>query len=214
MNKARIFYFSIFFIFLQTCFFSRAMAQEEEPAQVDTADYERPMPPVLPLPEGQSVDELQIEEVDSVSQLDPGTSAFYSAVLPGLGQAYNDSHWKIPLIYIGGAFVAYSVNFNNRQYSTALRNLNLILFDPAVTTINDRDETHYDRATTFYRRNRDYSIIWGGILYALNIVDAYVDAHLQDFDINDDLAIRIKPSLFSTPGGQTGTGIALTLHFK
>ncbi len=212
MIKARLLYFSVYCTVLLFCFCSTAVAQEEEPVRTESSDYERPMPPVpVPLDEDQ-IDDLPIEVVDSLSPLDPGTSAFYSAVLPGLGQAYNGSHWKIPIIYIGGAFVAYSVNFNNRQYSTALRNLRGILYDPNFQA--DRDQNFYQRATDFYRRNRDYSIIMGGLLYGLNIVDAYVDAHLQDFDINDDLAVRLKPALIPTPGGFTGTGIALTIHFK
>ena len=211
MNKARILYFSIFWTFLLFGVHSKAMAQEEEPVQTEEEDTTYRIPPVL---DEDKIDDPPIEVVDTVSGLNPTTSAFYSAVLPGLGQAYNGSHWKIPLIYIGGAFVVYSVNFNNRQYSTAFRNLKLVTLDPNAATELGRDQGYYNRAAQFYRRNRDYSIIMGTLLYGLNILDAYVDAHLQDFEINDDLAVRVKPALIPTPGGPTGTGIALTLQFK
>ena len=214
MNKARIFYFSIFLTFLLCCFKTGAFAQEPLPADIPEAEEE-----AVPVIGSDELEDLPVEVVEDIVTPDPGISAFYSAVLPGLGQAYNGSHWKIPLIYIGGAFVASSVNFNNRRYSTALRNLDLIINDPNVTFVeNDRgqewEQQNWEQATNFYRRNRDYTIILGCLLYGLNILDAYVDAHLQDFDVSDDLSLRIKPSLISTPGGQAGTGIALTLHFK
>ena len=210
MNKARLVYFSICWTFLLLGLFSNAMAQEEGP--VRTEEEERPMPPVPPVLDEDKLDSLPIEEVDTVSGLNPTKSVFYSAVLPGLGQAYNGSHWKIPLIYIGGAFVVFAVNNNNRRYSTALRNLYLITRNPQANL--PFDQNRYNLETQFYRRNRDYAIILGTLLYGLNILDAYVDAHLQDFEINDDLAVRVKPALIPFPGGPTGTGIALTLHFK
>lgn len=189
-----------------------AAAQIVVPAEVDTARLE-PLEHEPPrMQESPEMD--QFEELDSLSGINPAKAAFYSAVLPGLGQAYNNSHWKIPVIYIGGAFVAYSVNFYNQLYSQYLRNLQIIALDPDVTQIDGRNLDQYDRAAAAARRQRDYTIIIGGLLYGLNIVDAYVEAHLKEFDLNDDLAMRVKPAFLPQGGGQPGAGIALTLHFK
>lgn len=197
-------------------------AYGQVPIPADTA--ERRPPDRQPL-EGRPVpileaDSLQdnLEEIDTVSPLVPGKAAFYSAVLPGLGQAYNNSHWKIPLIYIGGAFIAYQINTYHKLYSINLRNLQTLQLNTDLTFIpyagRDRDQAFFQNRTDSYRRERDYMIIIGGIIYGLNIVEAYVDAHLQDFDLNDDLSMRLKPTLLAGSAGQPGAGIALTFHIK
>lgn len=192
------------------------------PLPADTA--ERRSPDRQPL-EGKPVPILEadslkdkLEEIDTVSPLLPGKAAFYSAVLPGMGQAYNNSHWKIPLIYIGGAFIAYQVSTNHNRYSATLRNLQTLQLNTEIQTIfyagRDRNQGDFQNLTDRFRRDRDYMIIIGGVIYALNIVEAYVDAHLQDFDLNDDLSMRLKPSLLAGTAGQPGAGIALTFHIK
>ncbi|WP_017732575.1 DUF5683 domain-containing protein [Nafulsella turpanensis] len=187
------------------------LLQAQVPDPLDSTLYDNE-PPLLDTPKELVEDPVAI--VDSVSLIKPGKAAFYSAVLPGLGQAYNNAHWKIPIIYAGGAFVVYTVNFYNRQYSVALRNLQYIQFQPGVTEVNGRDADFYNRVASAARRQRDYIIILGTLLYTLNIVEAYVDAHLQDFNLSEDLALRLKPSIFAVPAGQTGAGIALTLRVK
>lgn len=217
MNKALFFYCGIYFLlFWAGCAFS---AGAQEPVNGDTSTTEPGIRVPLqgepvPVTETDNYDDLPVEEVDSVAIRKPSTAAFYSAVLPGLGQAYNNSHWKIPLIYLGGTLFIYRVNYLNRIYSTSLRNMRLIQRDPTVLEVDERDEAQWNRIVNASRRNRDYMIIIGGIFYALNIVEAYVDAHLQDFDVNDDLAIRLKPALMAGPGGGAGAGIALTFNFK
>lgn len=194
--------------------FSRqqAAAQVVVPSEVDTARME-PLEHQPPRNQQDATLE-QFEELDSLSDINPAKAAFYSAVLPGLGQAYNNAHWKIPVIYIGGAFIAYLVNDFNGQYSLYRNNLLRITLDENINQINGISGDRYERAASSARRQRDYTIIIGGLLYGLNIVDAYVEAHLKEFDLNDDLAMRIKPALLPHIGGQPGAGIALTLNFK
>lgn len=187
-------------------------AQVVVPSEVDTARME-PLEHQPPRNQ-QDANLEQFEELDSLSVINPAKAAFYSAVLPGLGQAYNNAHWKIPVIYIGGAFIAYFVNDFNRQYSMFRNNLMIITLDDRIDQINGISGDRYERAASAARRQRDYTIIIGGLLYGLNIVDAYVEAHLKEFDLNDDLAMRIKPALLPHAGGQPGAGIALTLNFK
>lgn len=214
-NQGLYFLFSCLMVGLAG-FFSEARAQEPLPA--DTSSIYRPTKekPIPLVQEEGYTDGTEL--IDSVSPLIPEKAAFYSAVLPGLGQAYNDSHWKIPLIYVGGAFIAYSVNFYNRRYSENIKNLNTIILDPEVTTIlvgrNPQDQTYFERQADRYRRERDYMIIMGGLLYGLNIVEAYVDAHLQDFNLNDDLSMRLKPALLPAAAGVPAAGLALTFRIK
>ena len=194
-----------------SAFFSEARAQD--PIPPDTSLY-RPMKdkPIPLVEEDGFPDEAEL--VDSLSPLLPAKAAFYSAVLPGLGQAYNNAHWKIPLIYIGGAFIAYQINTYHKLYSLNLSNLQLLQLQPDLTQIDGRDAAYYQRRVDSYRRERDYMIIIGGIVYGLNIVEAYVDAHLQDFDLNDDLSMRLKPALLAGAAGQPGAGFALTFYIK
>lgn len=222
MNKAFVFGFYLCCTLLLLSFSQQAVAQEPVPSTTDSAtdtiSYEDPLPPV-PITEHDNIADMPVEMVDTAYMGPmPGKAAFYSAVLPGLGQAYNDSHWKIPLIYIGGAIIGWTINNNHKQYSFFRQNLQLIVRDPSVSTVfyagQERELAYWDRRVLYYRRNRDYMIIIGGVLYMLNIVEAYVDAHLQDFNVSDDLAIRIKPALMAGPGGNTGAGIALTLNIK
>lgn len=193
-----------------------AVAQIVTPAETDTTLQDIPREEVPPgnRPSTVQGDLESMEEIDSVSLISPAKAAFYSAVLPGLGQAYNNSHWKIPIIYVGGAFIIQSVVHSNSEYNRFVRNMRIIDHDPEITEIDNRPFDVYERAAESARRNRDYTIIIGLGVYALNILDAYVEAHLKDFDLNDDLAMRIRPSLMAVSGSQPGAGIALTLHLK
>ena len=185
--------------------------QAQETGKPDTTQYDDE-PPLLDTPKELIEDPVAV--IDSVAPVKPGKAAFYSAVLPGLGQAYNNAHWKIPIIYAGGAFVVYTVNFYNRQYSVALRNLQVLQQEPGTTEINGRNADFYNRVANAARRQRDYTIILGTLLYTLNIVEAYVDAHLQDFNLNEDLSFRLKPAVFPAAANQPGFGVALTLRVQ
>ena len=142
----------------------------------------------------------QSEEVasDKITQLPvPGRAAMLSAALPGLGQAYNGAFWKIPIIYAGFGGVVFAVQFNQNQYNTwrsafiAKVDGNPNTIDPYPTFSNDAVR----RVMEFYRRNLELSYIAGVALYLLNILDANVQAHLMDFDVGDDLTMRISPSV-------------------
>lgn len=209
MNKAQGFYFFSLLLFLLLPFSFSVQAQE--PAPADTLQREQPEGRPVPLDE--SI-ERPVETVESAPKLDPGKAAFFSAVLPGLGQAYNNSHWKIPIIYLGGVLVVSSVRIYDRNYHSSLRQLEeRTHFPQAEAGPNAPSMETLIRQTNYYRRQRDYTIIMGGLLYVLNIVEAYSYAHLQDFDLSDDLAMRVRPAVLAAPG-TPGAGIALTLHIK
>lgn len=141
----------------------------------------------------------------------PAKAAFYSAVLPGLGQAYNGSGWKIPIIYAGLTYVVYAVDDYNQLYSENLRNLEIIQSDPAINEINNQDEGFYRNRADRYRRERDFSIILGCVVYGLNIVEAYVDAHLQSFDLSEDISLNVRPTLIPSPYGTANAGLKVSL---
>ena len=158
-------------------------------------------------------DEFVQINLDTTALPDPRKAAFLSAILPGMGQVYNGSLWKVPLVYAGGAAFVYAVNFYNMRYSESLRSFRTIRYNPDVQKINNRDEAFYGRQVDFYRRQRDYMIILSAAFYGLQIVEAYIDAHLQTFDLDDDLAMRIRPTLIPDPTGPMVAGIKITYTF-
>ena len=116
-----------------------------------------------------------------------------SAVLPGFGQFYNESYWKIPVVwgflgYLG--YQWYSLNNSYKQYKT--------LFDQSLKD-QDKNSPIYLRNREFFRDQRDLFAVYIGLTYFLNLVDAYVDAQLFDFNVNEDqfgqkvqLSLKIK----------------------
>ncbi|MBL0104263.1 MAG: hypothetical protein IPP51_11220 [Bacteroidetes bacterium] len=160
---------------------------------------------------GQSTDSLSV-----MAKKRANRAALYSAILPGLGQAYNKKYWKLPILYAGFGTLYYFIHSNNveyQKYKTAL----LYRYDSDSLTIDP-----YEKYTTedikirrdYYRRNRDLSYILTGILYTLNILDAYVDSQLMDFDVSDDLSLHTAPAIFPMADGTTTAGLHLTLTFK
>ncbi len=158
-----------------------------------------------------------IEQFSSVSKLDPNQSALLSAVLPGLGQAYNGQYWKLPIIYGGGLIFAHYINYNHKIYNE-LRNALIAEVDGDPNTENYYEdlfnETALERNTEVFRRNRDFLIILAGAFYMLNIVDAHVSAHLREFDVNENLSINIYPQIQTSPLISPTVGFQLAVNFK
>lgn len=130
---------------------------------------------------------FKLEEIDP---LRPSKAAFYSAILPGLGQAYNKKYWKIPLVYgaIGTSLYFYLDNNKKfRSYRDAYKR--------RLSGFNDDqyqylDDSRLIQAQRFYQRNRDLSLLVTIGFYVLNIVDANVDAHLIQFNVSDKLSFQ------------------------
>ncbi len=162
---------------------------------------------------------LWAQDADTVSvvqQHSPGRAVIYSAVLPGLGQAYNKKYWKIPIVYAGLGISLYAAKFNNdryQQYREALvirNDTNSIIVDDFIDIYSNEDLIVLKDA---YRRNRDLSWIIASAVYLLNIMDAYVDAHLFYFDVSDDLGLKISP-LLPDNSFASAKGISINLYFK
>jgi len=142
----------------------------------------------------------------------PRKATLYSAILPGLGQAYNKKWWKIPIIYAGFGTIGYFIDWNNDNYQfnrTAYRHLtdndentNLFMEIEAVKYYDLNDPTSRNnfadgllKQQDYFRRNRDLLFITMLGFYGLQIIDASVDAHLFNFDISDDLTFDWQPQM-------------------
>ena len=157
------------------------------------------------------------KEIDSLSLLhSPRKATLYSAILPGLGQAYNKKYWKVPVIYGAFALTGYFIHYNNVRYhkyndeliardknDSASLNPNLINLD------NDAIKS----ASDDFRRYRDLDIILMGLIYVLNIVDAHVDAHLFYFNVDDNLSLQLNPQLQKISDKNYSANLRLKFNF-
>lgn len=145
----------------------------------------------------------------------PLTASVLSALLPGMGQVYNQKPWKLPFVYGGIASIYYVVDFNQRGYK---RFGTALLEYPNNEFGQTRSESDLIYLRNGYRRNRDLAIIGMAGFYLLNIIDAYVDAHFFDWDISDDLAFNFEPMIFNNamakkPSQNLTVGLRLNLNF-
>ncbi len=135
-----------------------------------------------------------------------------SMVFPGAGQVYNGSYWKVPIFVGGMVSMGYIIDWNNRGYQRFKLAYDLLTDgdDATVDEFNGRyNESFLQNLKNQYRRNRDLSIIGMVAVYLVNIMDAHIDAHMQDYDISDDLSINVSPELRQI--GTTGRGAESTL---
>lgn len=143
----------------------------------------------------------------------PHKATMYSAVVPGLGQIYNEKYWKLPIIYgLTGVFI-YAFDFNNNQYNK-YKNA-FAEFDTGKITEFEgyTDKDIILRLKDNYRRNRDLNVIALAGIYMLNIIDATVDAHLFNYDISEDLSLNIQPSLTRSIDNQHALGFTCRVSF-
>ncbi len=168
-----------------------------------------------------TIDELKVEQALTekrvIDPLRPSKAAFYSAILPGLGQAYNKKYWKIPIVVGGitGGILVY--DFNNRQYNRYRDAFKRRLagftddefFGNGATPIISDDGLI--RAQRQFRRNRDLAMLITIGIYALNIIDANVDAHLLQFNVDENLAMR--PHFQYNPM-ENSSDVGVTVNFK
>lgn len=166
----------------------------------------------------------------------PKRALWLALVLPGAGQIYNRKYWKLPIFYGGFIGCIYALSWNNtmyKDYSQAY--LDISDNDPSTASynkflhlgveINSSNEARYRdlfrSRKDKYRRWRDMSVIAMVLVYALSVIDAYVDAELSEFDISKDLSLRVQPT--AIPTHQWGTvnrplqaqslGVSCSLNF-
>lgn len=148
----------------------------------------------------------------TIDPLRPAKAAFFSAILPGLGQAYNKKYWKIPLVYglLGTAIYTYRFNdINYNKVRDAYKRRLEGYKDDEFSYITD--DARLVSAQKSYERNRDLSTFFIIGVYVLNIIDANVDAHLKQFNVNDKLSFR--PDI-QTNDINSQRNIAFTLNYQ
>jgi len=141
-------------------------------------------------------------------------STILSTACPGLGQVYNKKYWKTPVIILGIGTCIYSYQYYNHKFQM-YKEAYIIRTDENEDTIDEFNgiysTSNLITLQDYYRNNKDLSIIIGSIIYVLNIVDAYVDAHLLTYNIDDDLSLSIQPKLLEH---NIGTGLfSMKLEF-
>jgi hypothetical protein len=184
-----------------------------------------------------AIDSLQKSAPVEKKKLSPKKASIYAALFPGLGQVYNGKYWKLPIVYGGYVGLIYIFGWNNNNYndySQAYRTISkyesaadMTLADRLYLenfiknpSINLENPSHFTYVTTslksgkdFYRRNRDLTIIGVAALHILSIIDASVDANLSDFDISNDLSLKVEPANINLNGQNPVLGLNLVFNF-
>lgn len=142
----------------------------------------------------------------------PGRAALYSAVIPGAGQIYNRKYWKTPIVLAGLGTCVWFIQDNNKQFQRYKG-----AYLDVVNGRSDEFEGQYSAAqlrnvADTYQRWRDLSYMALGLVYALNIIDATVDAYFVRFDVSEDLTLHAGPALGLMAQGAPGFTLSLQIH--
>jgi hypothetical protein len=167
----------------------------------------------------------------------PTKAVIYSAIFPGLGQIYNRKYWKLPIVYGGFLGCTYAISWNSNQYNgykTAYRDFTgdnpekkdswraykpySSSYPDDLSAWSEQQKTWFSSALKnkkdFYRRNKELSIIVTVGVYAICMIDAYVDAQLFEFDISEDLSMKVDPVIFErTANNSKAFGLQCSFTF-
>jgi hypothetical protein len=187
---------------------TRLLAQEQDSLYIDT----------------EIIDSLGQQGTDTVlfksyaARYDPRKALLFAAIAPGLGQIYNKKYWKLPLVYGGFIALGYAINFYQEGYTKYKQELYYNL-DHGYTESNQSrpgdyyTTGNYRKIVDIYKRQRDFMIILMGGMYLLQIVDAHVDAHLKEFDLNPKLQLSVQPTIEQNSLIGRQSGVSLVLRF-
>lgn len=185
------------------------------------------------VPDTAQAEPEQVHYVAYNRQPDAARAVWLGAILPGAGQIYNQSYWKLPIVYGGFMGCAYAIMLNNTRYVDYKQAYRDIMTDVELSTDPTRSYNAllpegYDidrmggRATytqtlqryqNDYRRYRDISIVATVLVYALSLVDAFVDAQLFDFDISPDLSLQLEPQIYQDLQNRKSAELKLAVTF-
>ena len=158
-------------------------------------------------------DTTAVKTIDrKIDPLAPSRAAFYSALIPGLGQAYNKKYWKIPIVYglMGGGIYFYIKN--NNQYNRYRDAYKIRLAGGTNDEFPELSDESLIEAQRFYSRNKNISILFTVGAYILNIIDANVDAHLMQFNVDKNLSFKPKID-YNVLDNKTNVGLSLNYNF-
>jgi hypothetical protein len=163
----------------------------------------------------------------------PKKAMWLALVIPGGGQIYNRKYWKLPIVYGGIIGCLYAMNWNNNMYKDySQAYLDLTDKDPATQSYNmflhlgtQIDDKNKDRFKDIFKKRKDKFRRWRDLsffvllgVYALSVIDAYVDAELSNFDISKDLSLKVEPTILnnrssSNPLDSSSLGLQCSLNF-
>ncbi|WP_293294440.1 DUF5683 domain-containing protein [Allomuricauda sp.] len=201
--------------------FQSSFSQEEEKTErtkktQDTDSLTQKM-------EGEGVTFEEVTKKENINPLAPSKAAFYSAILPGLGQIYNKRYWKAPIVWGALGTSIYVYSFNNTEYRRARNAFKRRLAgfaDDEFYDINgdgsgpDVSSEALQEAQESSQRDRDLALVISIALYALNIIDANVDSHLKQYNVSDDLAVDFNPYIEINPfTNKPNYGMAMVIKF-
>jgi Family of unknown function (DUF5683) len=154
------------------------------------------------------------DTIKTVPKHNPRTATLRSLILPGWGQAYNREYWKIPIVYGAIGTMAGFWIFNNMWYKRSKDAYDIrvnhpqdsLKINPQLQPLSTASLAFYRNA---YRRDRDYSTLYFIITWGLNIADATVFGHLRQFDVSEDLSLKLNPVI-----NQNSKGFSLVLGYK
>ena len=156
----------------------------------------------------------RIITIDSyAARFNPRKAILYAAIFPGSGQVYNKKYWKLPIVYGGFAAGVYLVTVFQDIYLTRKNELYVLLNDGTSLSPTGFSENQLRRLVDSSKRERDFFSILTGFWYILQLVDAHVDAHLKEFDVNPQLQVKLEPVIESNPMNGNSAGVALVFKF-
>ncbi len=158
----------------------------------------------------ESEDKLQTNVSDTIQGHSPRKATIYSAILPGAGQFYNKKYWKIPVVYTVLGGLGYFIYHNHTNYTF---NRDSYLEEAAKETPNTLLLNTYELNTEYYRRNRDLTVVFTALAWALNVIDAHVDAHFVNYDISPDLSLNLEPGFIPISFNQQAPALSLRFNF-
>ena len=218
----------LFFVLVALPFLTRAQQQQESDTiptrQLDSI--------------GTTTPNDEIVRIQSyAARLNPQRALLLSAILPGTGQVYNKAYWKVPIIYGGfvvGGYAIHLLHQERQQFKDALFSLlnepaSPIIVDNAtgltslgnyelpdgrvVSSLNRFNIDQLRNYVNRWERDRNFVVMLTGLWYILQMVEAHVDAHLKEFDVNPQLKVSVEPSIRSTVLTGRTSGVALTFKF-
>ena len=191
---------------------SQSTAGEDQPAVVAPADTTFSAKDSLKLNSMLQVATKKPKRDWSTWRPDTKRAMWLAIVLPGAGQIYNRKYWKLPIIYGGFVGCAYAITWNNQMYHDySQAYLDIMDDDPNTQSYNQFlhlgatiDASNIERYKEIFRKRKDKFRRWRDMgtfvmigIYAFSVIDAYVDASLSEFDISDDLSLRVEPAVLN-----------------